>query len=253
LKDVVENIVINTIAFKEMIDTGAKQWETFELVKLLKLSKIEIRREWIGDFKREIKKMALESEKQNLELFYSVPVPLFNEIGLARSEVLQCLAEAERMQAKLIKFTVGSFSGISSAGMAELSSILQNRNIVVTVENDQTLQNGKLKVLKNFMRYCQEYDVPIYCTYDIGNWCWVKEESASNADKLAEYVKYIHLKDVAWENNQPVVRFLDEGQLDWRTILKSLPQKLPLGIEYPCGSKPLAVLNRAIEKLAAIN
>ncbi len=253
MKDVTENIVINTIAFKEMIDTGAKQWETFELVKLLELSKIEIRREWIGDFKTEIEKMALESEKQNLELFYSVPVPLFSELGLAKSEVLQCLAEAERMQVKLIKFTVGNFSGISSVGMAELKSILQHRNMIVTVENDQTLQNGKLKVLKDFLCYCRQYDVPIYCTYDIGNWCWVNEESVSNAVQLAEQVKYIHLKDVAWENNQPVVRFLDEGQLDWRTILKLLPQKLPLGIEYPCGSKPLAVLSAAIEKLAAIN
>lgn len=252
MKQVTKNIVINTIAFKEMIDAGVQQWEIFPLVKLLGLSKIEIRREWIGDFKTEIDKMALESEKQSIELFYSVPVPLFSEKGLDKIEVLQCFAEAKRMQVKMIKFTVGNFCGISLAEVAELKSILQNSNMVVTVENDQTLQSGKLKVLKDFMSYCKKYDVPIYCTYDIGNWHWVDEEPVDNADQLAEYVKYIHLKDVAYKNNQPVARPLDEGQLDWRTILKLLPQRLPLGIEYPCGSKPLEVLKEAIEKLSAI-
>lgn len=64
--------------FKDLIDTGVKQWEIFKLVKSLGVSKIEIRREWIVDFQKEIEIMALEVERQGIELLYSVPIPLFS-------------------------------------------------------------------------------------------------------------------------------------------------------------------------------
>jgi len=249
LKKMRENIVINTIVFKDLIDTGVKQWETFKLVKSLGVSKIEIRREWIVDFQKEIEIMALEAERQGIELLYSVPIPLFSEEHLDIGNVLPCLDEAERMKMKMVKFTIGDFDAANLDEIRELKGILQNRNMIVTVENDQTMQSGKLKVLKDFLACCKEYGVPMYCTYDIGNWYWVNENPFNNTSELAEYVKYIHLKDVSYENDEPVAQFLGMGIVDWQTILKLLPQNVPLGIEYPCGPKPLEVLTDAINKL----
>lgn len=248
-----KNIVINTIVFKEMIDAGAKQWETFKLVNSLGISKIEIRREWIVDFQNEMEQMVVEANKYNLQLFYSVPVTLFSEKIFDSSKVLACLDEAEHMQMKMVKFTIGDFDASNLEEIKTLKTSLQNRNMVITVENDQTLQSGKVVALKEFLDCCKEYEVPIYCTYDIGNWCWVNENPVSNTSQLAEYVKYIHLKDVLYENKEPVVQFLGHGQVDWRTVLSMLPHNVPLGIEYPCGPRPLEVLHDAIEKLAVCN
>jgi sugar phosphate isomerase/epimerase len=244
-----ENIVVNTIVFEDLINTGVKQWQLFESVKSLGVSKIEIRREWIADFQEETKKMVLEAKKHNMELLYSVPATLFIDKRLDTNKLLQYLDEAERMQVKMIKFVIGDFEAVNVEEIIRLKGILQNKHVTVTVENDQTVQNGKLKSLKSFLDCCKEHEVPIYCTYDIGNWYWVKENPVSNASQLADYVKYIHLKDAAYENDQPSVRALDDGQVDWRAVLKILPKNVPLGIEYPCGPKPLDVLKDTIEKL----
>jgi len=248
-----ENIVVNTIVFKDLIDAGIRQWQTFELVKSLGVSKIEIRREWIVDFPSEIKQMVLEAEKQKVQLLYSVPVDLFRKKCFDRSNVLSCLDEAERMQMKMVKFTIGDFDASNIEEIEALKASLQKRNMVVTVENDQTLLSGKVIVLKEFLDCCKEYEIPIYCTYDIGNWCWVNENPVSNTSQLGEYVKYIHLKDVIYENDEPVVRALDQGQVDWRVILKMLPQNVPLGIEYPCGPKPVEVLKGTIARIVDLN
>lgn len=247
-----ENIVVNTIVFEDLIKAGVKQWQIFESVRSLGVSKIEIRREWITDFQEETKKMEIEAQKHKVELLYSVPASLFIKKRLDANKLLQYLDEAERMQVKMIKFVVGDFEAANVGDVIELKKILHNKNLIVTVENDQTVQNGKFKSLKLFLDCCKEHDVPIYCTYDIGNWYWVQENPVSNASHLAEYVKYIHLKDVAYENGQPSVRVLGDGQVDWRAVLKVLPPNVPLGIEYPCGPKPLNVLKDTIEKLADV-
>jgi len=247
----IDNIVINTIVFKDMIDAGAKQWETFELVNSLGISKIEIRREWIVDFQKEMAQMVLEAKKQNIQLLYSVPVTLFSEKRFDGSKVLACLDEAERMQMKMVKFTIGDFDVSNLEEIKKLKASIQNRNMVITVENDQTFQNGTGAVLKEFLDCCKEYEVSIDCTYDIGNWCWVNENPVSNTSQLAEYVKYIHLKDVLYENKEPVVQFLGNGLVDWQTVLTMLPHNVPLGIEYPCGPRPLEVLKDVIAKLVA--
>ncbi|WP_378955196.1 sugar phosphate isomerase/epimerase family protein [Pelosinus sp. sgz500959] len=245
-----ENIVVNTIVFEDLINSGVKQWQLFESVKSLGVSKIEIRREWIADFQEEIKKMTLEAQKHNIELLYSVPASLFVEKHLNKDRLLQYLDEADRMHVKMIKFVVGDFEVTNVRDVIELKKILHNKNLIVTVENDQTVQSGKFKSLKLFLDCCKEHDVPIYCTYDVGNWHWVQEDPASNAFHLAESVKYIHLKDVAHENGQPRVRVLDAGEMDWRTVVKILPPNIPLGIEHPCGTEPLKVLKEVIKKLA---
>lgn len=247
-----ENIVVNTIAFEDLMTTGVKQWQLFESIKSLGVSKIEIRREWITDFQEEIKKMAMEAEKHNIELLYSVPAMLIVDRRIDTNRLLQYLDEAEQMQVKMIKFVIGDFEAVNVGDVIELKKILHNKKVIVTVENDQTVENGKLKSLKYFLDCCKEHKVPIYCTYDIGNWYWVQENPLSNASQLAEYVKYIHLKDVSYENDKPIARTLDNGQVDWRAVLKRLPHNTPLGIEYPCGAKPLDMLQEAIEKLVAV-
>lgn len=247
----IENIVVNTIVFEDLIQAGAKQWEVFERVKSLGISKIEIRREWITDFQEEIPKMVLEAEKYKMELLYSIPATLFIEKRLAVDKLLEYLDEAQRMGIKMIKFTIGDFEAVNIEEVLRLKGILQNKQMVVTVENDQTMESGKVEGLTSFLDCCKEYDVPVYCTYDVGNWCWVNEDAVDNAPQLAEYVKYIHLKDVSYENDKPIAQCLDNGQVDWRAVLKILPPNIPVGIEYPCGAEPLAMLQDAIEKLVA--
>jgi len=247
------NIVVNTIVFNQLVTAGVKQWELFESVKSLGISKIEIRREWIVNFAEEMHKMKVEAANNNIELLYSVPAALFTDNRLDTTGLVQYLNEAKSIGAKMVKFTVGDFEPSNNEALAHLKGILQDRQVIVTVENDQTAANGKAAALKTFLDCCKKNDVPVYCTYDIGNWCWVNENPVANVPKLAEYTKYIHLKDVAYQNGEPIVQSLDNGEVDWRTVLKMLPQNVLLGIEFPCGDQPLAVLKDALDKLADLS
>ena len=53
-----EELIINTIAFKEELDRGVKQEDLLESVKDLGLSRVEIRREFLGDIDVELKNIS---------------------------------------------------------------------------------------------------------------------------------------------------------------------------------------------------
>ncbi len=50
-----EELIINTIAFKEELDRGVKQEDLLESVKNLGISRVEIRREFLRDIDIELK------------------------------------------------------------------------------------------------------------------------------------------------------------------------------------------------------
>jgi hypothetical protein len=41
------------------------------------------------------------------------------------------------------------------------------------------------------------------------------------------------VKDVRYQADKPQAAKLDDGEIDWRTILAQLPQDVPVAIEYP--------------------
>ncbi|MDI6878113.1 MAG: TIM barrel protein [Desulfitobacteriaceae bacterium] len=244
-----EQIVVNTIVFLNELAGGKPQVELLEGIHLLGLTKVEIRREYLRVFPDDLLQIKRAAQVHQVEVFYSVPDGLFKQGELQGRALEQYLAEADRLGAKLVKFSVGEFNGFSVESLTKLKQILAEFAGIVTVENDQTKQSGTMKTNREFLRVCQENDLRIYGTFDVGNWYWVGEDPLTNAVELKDYICYIHLKDAVCENSGVRAASLDQGSIAWRQVLQGLPSGLPVAIEYPCGDRPLEVLGEELSKL----
>lgn len=243
-------IVVNTIVFAEQAAAGERQESFLAAIHSLGLSIVEIRREMFVDFSREMSSLVQTAAAYQMDLFYSVPEPLFRDGCFDQILVEKYLVEATALQVKLVKFNVGDFVGASEAEWVKLKETVSGRNFTVTVENDQTPQNGSMEPLARFMENCRRRAIPISFTYDVGNWAWNGEDPVENVGRFAEQVQYIHLKDACGTGENAVARALDEGELAWREVLAKLPKAPFWGIEYPGGTDPVNAIKRAVEKLS---
>lgn len=228
-----DNVVLNLLVYDKRVKDGDLQNELINEGIKLGFNQFEIRREYFSNIKKEsidIKKLANEF---NLELFYSVPDEVFKQ-GEINPNLQNYLEEAKAFGAKHIKWNIGDFENFEGE-LTELT-VLTNQGIEVNIENDQTELSGKIKAIETFMKAVTNEEVNIGYVYDLGNWPFVGEDETEAAKKLAQYVKYIHVKDVKKQQAKPLVKPLDQGDIDWRACLEILPSDVPVAIEYPTKS-----------------
>lgn len=227
------NIVLNLLVFDEQVKNGNLQSNLISEGIKLGFNQFEVRREYFSNIEKEsidIKKLA---DNFDLELFYSVPDEVFKQ-GEINTNLQTYLEEAKAFGAKHIKWNIGDFENFKGE-LTELT-VLTNQGIEVNIENDQTELSGKIKAIEAFMKAVTKVGVNIGYVYDLGNWPFVEEDETEAAKKLAQYVKYIHVKDVKKQQNKPLVKPLDHGDIDWRACLAILPSDVPIAIEYPTRS-----------------
>lgn len=241
----VQHIVVNTILFVEQLEQGASQLDFFEGLHNLGVRYVEVRQEYFRD-EDELSRTAREASKYDIKLLLSVPKTLFRNGSLDVEMVQQTLRDASILQAKSIKWTRGDFQGWTEEGIQFLTKVGQEFPGLLTVENDQTTQDGTVHPLLKFLSQCRDKGVPLYTTFDVGNWLWVGEDPLVNADLLSSFVRYIHLKDGITKPEGPVAKPLGEGELPLSEVLKLLPKDTLVALEYPGGSQPLAVIQTGI-------
>ncbi len=241
--------VINTLVCLDEIKDGATQLQLLKPLSELDVHAVEVRREFIRD-ENEFEKMKREGESLGVDLFYSVPDGLFDNGEINMAHVQRYFMEAEKLGAKMVKFNLGDFRGFSVQDMKALNKVLGSDPMVVTVENDQTVVNGTVNNLLPFLIECEQKGIPIHTTFDIGNWYWVGEDPINNVEKLAPYIKYIHLKDVQMIENRPQTVRLGKGVVPWHNILSLLSYNIPVALEYPCGRYPYEVVKNEISLLS---
>lgn len=246
------NIVINTLVFLEDLNNGVKQSKLLKDIHGLGINKVEVRREFIKDFDTELQEIRVISEKFEMEIYYSVPRYLYVGGELNIDEIEQSFSEAAKMNCRNVKLNIGDYNHISSENVCEINSLCDKYWVVLTVENDQTKENGQVIKIKEFLTAAQTFGMKVSCTFDIGNWLWQKEDPKENTYKLKPYVTYIHLKDV-YMNDKPKAELLDQGVIPWRSILEIFDKNIPVAIEYPCFPDTLAVLKKEISKLQEVN
>lgn len=251
--EVAKDVVINLLVYANAVIKGARQVELFSKVASLGVKKVEVRREWIKDFIAELPQMHSKAEELGLEIYYSIPATLFRSGKLERDELRQFFQEAQILGATRIKFAVGDFDCNSQEELQEFKNIVGAYPIMLTVEGDQSVANGKMEPILAFIEACQAAHIPVYSTFDVGNFVWVGQDSLYNAVKLAHHVRYIHLKDVEMTPQGPQVRSLDMGNIDWRAALRLLPREVPIGIEFPCGEEPRELLIKTIQQIQEAN
>ncbi len=241
-------LVINTLVFLEQMKEGVKQACLFKDIYDLGIRNIEVRREFIKDFEKELEAIKEASKKYQMTLFYSVPENLYEDQTIQLEKIEGYFKEAERMGCNNIKMNIGDYGAVNKKDVLELSKLCDTYKINLRVENDQTKENGTIYKIKEFITSYQNAGGKIGVTFDIGNWLWQEEDPMDNALSLKEYVTYIHLKDVE-KGNPPRAVLLGEGDIDYQSILKILRKDIPIALEYPCGQEAVTQLKMELDKL----
>lgn len=209
---------------------------------------VEIRRELLTDVElKTLSTMASAIEIFGLLACYSAPEPLFLEDGSLNPRLPELLEEAQALQALWLKVSLGHFSHTKQFDV--LRQWLDNSGMELVVENDQT-DCGRLQPMQRFNEACQAQNLPISLTFDMGNWLWVGDSPKEAAQNLASTVGYIHVKAaVAYHDSYRAVP-PDEADPRWLALLKTLPNDVPRGIEFPLeGQDLVAVTRRYVELL----
>ena len=119
----------------------------------------------------------------------------------------------------------------------------------LVVENDQT-DCGRLQPMQRFNEACQAQNLPISLTFDMGNWLWVGDSPEQAAQNLASTVGYIHVKAAVAHRDSYRAVPPDTADPRWLALLKTLPNDVPRGIEFPLeGQDLVAVTRRYVELL----
>ncbi|WP_265458020.1 sugar phosphate isomerase/epimerase family protein [Enterococcus sp. HY326] len=222
------NIFVNTI-----VKEGTPYQDQTAFVKALaelplSLSGIEVRREYFSKIPAEKQQEFLEiletGKLKNWQLRYSIPEPLFVADGL-NPDLSEWLAEAESLAAVSMKLNIGSLAGLQKVSRGQLEKLLP-KELTVTIENDQTEENGKLAAVLKALTIIEEQQLPLGYTFDLGNWVVMGEDPEAAFQQVKEKITIFHLKNIF--QGQPVL--LDQGELNWR---KFLAPEWPTGIEYP--------------------
>ena len=230
-------LMVNTLFFLSDLQSGAGQAELLKSAAACGIGCVEIRREFIRDFAKECREIREKAELLQLRLYYSVPDTLYHGGKLKKQEIERYFSEASAMGSANVKLNIGDYrDNFQQEDAAYLNALCSRYGITLTVENDQTAENGRLKKIQTFLECASEQSSSIGMTFDIGNWLWQQESPLAAAVALCRYTTQIHLKDVATTPDVHTV-LLDAGEIDWRLIIREFSPAVPVALEYPCMEK----------------
>ncbi|TYC49082.1 sugar phosphate isomerase [Weissella muntiaci] len=228
-------LIINTLVFENDVVAGAKQQDLLAKISKLGIKAVEARREFFKDFSVELENLAEAARELEMQVYLSIPDVLFDENGALNPKFNQYVAEAERIDAVAMKMNIGSFEKATDAEFAALKLAMSKR-VQLNVENDQSKLNGTMAPIKKFLSLTKTKGLAINFVFDVANWRFVDEDELAAAKLLSEATTVIHLKNaVLTESGHMVVPF-DQGNIDWKTVLRSFSNELPVALEYPVES-----------------
>ncbi|WP_066891685.1 sugar phosphate isomerase/epimerase [Clostridium nigeriense] len=239
-----EKIVINTLVLLEDLKSGVPQSLIMDKVNDIGIKNVEIRREFIKNFNEEVLNIREKANKYNMRIFYSVPELLFKANKLRVKEIEGFFNEAYNMSSHNIKMIIGEIDELTEEDVNIINDLCEKYSIELTVENDQTPENGRVEKIYNFLKRNKELGGNISFTFDVGNWIFQDEDPIKNAERLKEFVTYVHLKNATEDRKNTLI---DKGILNIEKILINLPNNLPMALEYPCNS--IEEINSEIEKI----
>jgi sugar phosphate isomerase/epimerase len=236
----VQNVIVPLNAFERVEVLQKGQISFIHLIAESGAYGVEIRRELFSEQDPPLDSMRQEIDQNGLFTVYSAPVECWKENHQLNEEDLATIfQEGKQLGAKWIKISLGHYSKAES-NLNQLSTFLQSQQqeVQLLVENDQTLHGGNVNQLKSFFDSASEQNVPVKMTFDAGNWFYSKQDVEDALSKLAQYVIYLHLKQVDIKNDELVTVPLqkDIGH-SWEKVMSNLPSEIVKALEFPIEPK----------------
>ncbi|MCP0887480.1 hypothetical protein LB941_09035 [Ligilactobacillus sp. WILCCON 0076] len=230
--------ILNTIAFKDCLDSGTSQAELVESVASLGFDAIEIRNEFLSGDPSELSKIAFNAQKAHLNVYYSINDTLFSS-GKLNQNLPRYIEELKLLGSKHLKINIGSLPSSSKFNLKnELAPYIND--IEINVENNQSYADSNLNTTTTFLKLVENEKIQNvnYC-FDIANWKWLDTSVYDAITSLKDVTNYLHLKNVT---DDLQVTSLEQGNLDWRKILtKFNTEKITkVALEYANDQEHLA-------------
>lgn len=222
-------VSLNTAVFLPQLERSKSQLACLLAVDAWPIDNIEVRGEFFAPATkvRELEQIAKLCQKNDWELYYSVPEELFLGDHFA-PKLKQQLALAETIGIKNLKYSFGHIDLLfSDAKLKQLHDLLANSPVNVTIEN-QPNANGKLSAITQDLAFDRTEKLPLGYTFDSGNWYWINEDPTKAFLTLRDQISVFHLKDI--HAKQTVL--LGKGDTDWQPMLKALKADVPVFLEY---------------------
>lgn len=243
-----QELGINLLVYKEKLDKGIMQSSLLREIKEQGISLAEVRREYILD-EEELIAIRNEAENLQMDLCYSVPEKIVED-NMPNQQLEIYLKEAEKMNAKNVKFNIGTlYKATDSCGKC-LAEILKKYYMTVTIENDQTEENGTLQCTKETLQIIEQLELPIGYTMDLGNWYWQKEDPTQAFDQLKEKISVFHLKNIDFKDDIPRTVMVEEGKIPWESMIRELNSDVKIFLEYPILAKNIAKQIEVVREIA---
>lgn len=230
-----QELGINLLVYKEQLEKGMPQSSLLRTIKEQGISLAEVRREYILD---EAERIAISKAAENLhmDLYYSVPEKIM-ENDSPNEQLGIYLEEAKCMNVKNVKFNIGSLYKATKEGVEKLKEIIELYDMTITIENDQTEENGTFQCTKEAIDTIQKFKLPIGYTMDLGNWYWQKEDPEQAFEELSDQISIFHLKNIAFLNEKPETVMLENGSIPWKSMIGKLDDSVKVFLEYPISMK----------------
>ena len=178
--------------------------------------------------------LAAAARAQGLQSVFSSPLELWLA-GQSRPNPALALAlqRGEAFGSTWLKVSLGHFT--DSNDLSALAQVLAASPVQLLVENDQTLQGGRIEPLQRFFAAAEQQALPIGMTFDIGNWQWQDQSAVVAARQLGRHVVYVHCKAVARRADGKLIA-VPPAIVDlhlWEQLLKQMPSGVMRAAEYP--------------------
>lgn len=242
-------IAITTSAFGADVVRPLGQAAWLDLIAAAGASHVEIRAE-LFDGEPDFDALRDAIAAAGLGCVYSVPLELWPTAGGALSPRLPtALDEARRLGADTLKVSLGHYR--PAADLTALAALLAGEGPQLLVENDQTVQGGRLEPLRAFIQAARAAQLPVGLTFDIGNWRWQNEDPLQAARLLGADVRYLHCKAVRRRaGGLHAVPPEAADLLAWQGLMGYFPAGLRRAIEFPLmGADLLAEARRQVATL----
>lgn len=226
-------IGINTLVYMDALHKGVAQSEILPRIAKLGVALAEVRREFITE-DHEFDAIAQAKTDNHLQLFYSVPESITVD-GDVNPGFERYLKEARRMGVSNVKFNQGDVKDVNPEVLHHIDNVAAQYGVTLSIENDQTPENGTFFCTQASLVRITANNSSIGYTFDLGNWYWRKEDAEQAFTKLLEYITVFHLKNVngVSDSKNLSTTMLQDGVIDWRNMLKRLPEEVPIFLEFP--------------------
>ncbi len=238
-----KEIVIVTSAYGA--DTVRKLGGQAALLPMIKASGadgVEIRHELLTPAVQ-LEGLASQISAHGLFAVYSVPESLLTEDGQPELERLALhLKNAARLKARTLKLPLGSVT--NDTDLSGITAVLKSQPVKLLIENDQTVEGGRISPLIAFFGMVVSQKLPVSMTFDMANWNWLHKSAFVAAREVAAQVAEVQGKDSQGEQGKVKGSARDNRDGSWKDLLAMLPTNVPRGIEFPLEGADLTEVTR---------